>query len=425
MRTKAIFFVTLFFVALSGRQTANAQRTLTYEEYIARVRDCNIGYLAEKYNVSIAQANATAARVFPDPELSVGYGNNQNWNLQMGYGYDASLSWTLELGGKRKARIRVARSEQEMTVALLEDYFRNLRADATIAYLGALKQKRECEIQRSSYEQMLGLARADSVRFSLGSIAEVDARQSKLEAAAMLGDVYASEGDLKDALVQLSLLQGSDPGEISVIAGELKYVRLEFDLAALIASAQNNRADLQAALRAKELSQNNLRLARANRAIDLGLSAGGSYSSEVRNELAPAPAFKGITAGVSIPLKFSNTNKGELKAAQLALEQSETQYRAVEMQIASEVAQAYNQYTVARRRAEQFDTGMLSEAETIFKKRAYSYERGETGILELLNAQRTYNDMQLSRNETLYDCAAALVELERACGVTMGGMAPR
>jgi cobalt-zinc-cadmium efflux system outer membrane protein len=59
----------------------------------------------------------------------------------------------------------------------------------------------------------------------------------------------------------------------------------------------------------------------------------------------------------------------------------------------------------------------LNEAETIFKKKAYSYERGETSILDLLNAQRTYNDVQINYNETLYNCAAALVELERACGI--------
>lgn len=54
---------------------------------------------------------------------------------------------------------------------------------------------------------MLGLAHADSLRLRAGSIMEVDARQSKLEAATMLNDLYASEGELKDMLVQLQLLQ--------------------------------------------------------------------------------------------------------------------------------------------------------------------------------------------------------------------------
>ncbi len=405
-------------LCIAGSNYAQEKRTLTFYEFLNNVRNSNINYLAEKYNVDIAEANVKSSKVFPDPELSVSYTNNQNWNLQMGYGVDTELSYTLELGGKRKSRIQLAQSEKEMAGALLEDYFRNLRADATIAYLTALKQKKLYEIQKSSYQQMLELAHADSMRFRLGSIMEVDAQQSKLEAATMLNDVYTSEGELQDILLQLLLFQGNKNMELpDSIAGNLFYTKRVFDLSELITTAQNNRADLQAALISKKVSQNNLRLTKANRAIDLGLSIGGGYSSKVSNEIAPAPAFKGVTAGISIPLKFSNTNKGELRAAQLAATQNEIQYQAIELQISSEVAQSYNKYKIACRQVEQFNTGLMNEAENIFKKKSYSYERGETSILELLNAQRTYNDIQVNYNETLYNCVVALVELERICGI--------
>ena len=408
----------LFFCAISLTVHAQETKVLTFDEYLNNVKNSNIAYLAEKYNVSIAEANVKAASVFPDPELSVSYGNNQNWNLQMGYGVDAELSYVLELGGKRKARIQLARSEKEMTDALLEDYFCNLRADATIAYLTAIKQHNLYEIQKASYVQMLGLARADSIRFSVGEITEVDARQSKLEAATMLNDVHSSEGDLQEALVQLLLFQGDKSMVLpDSITGVLSYRKHEFDLLSLVTMAQNNRADLQAALKFSEISQNNLRLAKANRAIDLGLSIGGSYSSEVRNEIAPAPAFRGVMAGISIPLRFSNANKGELRAAQMAATQSEKQYEAVELQISSEVMQAYKRYEITCRQVEHFNTGLLHDAETILQKKIYSYERGETSILEVLDARRTFNDVQSNYYETLYNCATSLVELERACGI--------
>ncbi len=408
----------VFFLCLALTVKAQEKQILTFDEYMNNVKNSNISYLAEKYNVDIATANMKAAKVFPDPELSVSYGNNQNWNLDMGYNIDAELSYTLELGGKRKARIRVAESEKEMTESLLEDYFRNLRAEATIAYYTALKQKRMYEVQQSSYLRMLELAQADSIRFGLGSIMEVDARQSKLEAASMLNDVYSSKGELQEVLAQLLQFQGSKNMAMpDSIAGELIYSEHDFDLQQLIVTAQNNRADLQAAIKSKEMSHNNLRLVKANRAIDLGLSLGGTYSSTVKNEIAPAPSFKGIMAGISIPLKFSNTNKGELRAAQIAAKQSEMEYEAIELQIATEVVQAYNKYIISSRQVEQFNTSLLNDAEIILNKKMYSYERGETSILEVLNAQRTYNDIQTSYNEMLYNCAVALVELESACGM--------
>ncbi|MDD4515153.1 TolC family protein [Massilibacteroides sp.] len=407
-----------FFCVIITTGHAQEKRVLTFNDYLNNVKQSNIDYLVEKYNVDIAEANVKAAKVFPDPELSVSYANNQNWDLQMGYGVDAELNYTLELGGKRKARINVAKSEKEMTDALLEDYFRNLRADATIAYLAAVKQNRLYEIQKESYRQMFMLAQADSVRLSVGEIKEIDARQSKLEAATMLNDVYTSENDLKEVLLQLALFQGDKNIELSdSIAGDLNDYKRVFDLASLITAAQNNRADLQVALKSRELSHNNLRLAKANRAIDVGISLGGTYSSIVKNEIAPAPAFKGFSVGFSIPLKLSNTNKGELRAAEFAAAQSKSQYEGVELQITSEVMQAYNKYTTACRKMEQFNSGLLHEAETIFHKQVYSYERGESSILEVLNAQRTYNEILVSYNETLFDCATTLVELERASGI--------
>ena len=397
---------------------AQEKPLLTFDEYMDNVKQNNISYLIEKYNVDIAEANLKAAKVFSDPELSISYGNNQNRSLQMGYGIDAELSYAFAMGGRRKAQVRAAQSEKEMTEALLEDYFRNLRADASIVYLTALKQQKMYDIQQSSYLRMLALSNADSIRYRLGFITEVDAKQSKLEAANMRNDVFSSEGDLQEILLQLMLFQGNRSMELpDSIAGELSYLKRDYNLQQLIILAQNNRADLQAAIKSKEMSQHNLRLAKANRAPDFGVSIGGGYSSIVLNEIAPAPAFKSITAGISIPLKFSAANKGELRAAQFAAKQSELAYEAIEIQIGSEVMQAYTKYEICCRQVEQFNNGMLEDAESILRKITYSYERGETGILEVLNAQRTHNETQATYCETLYNCAVALIELERACGV--------
>lgn len=412
------FALLLAFCAAIPNIYAQEMRILSFDEYINNVKESNIGYLAEKYNVDIADAMVKAARVFPDPELSVSYANNQDWNLKMGYGIDAELGYTLELGGKRRARIKLAQSEKEMTQALLIDYFRNLKADATIAYLSAIYQKSLLDIQKSTYNKMRDLARADSIRYSLGDITEVDALQSKLEAATMLNEVFSSESDLKDALVRLELLQGFVGRELpDSVSGSLIFTKRDYELSALIETALANRADLQAALKSNELSHNNLKLAKANRAMDLGISIGASHASVVKNEIAPAPSFTGITAGLSIPLRFSNTNKGELKAAQLAVEQSERQYQAVQQEISSQVAQAYYRYVAFSRQVEQYNKGLTDDAASILQKKIFSYSRGETTMLDVLNAKQTYNDVLTNYYTTLYNCAEALVELERVCGV--------
>ncbi|MPN12908.1 hypothetical protein SDC9_160228 [bioreactor metagenome] len=116
-------------------------------------------------------------------------------------------------------------------------------------------------------------------------------------------------------------------------------------------------------------------------------------------------------------MKFSNNRSGELKTAYYTTLQSEAQYKQTELQVQAEVTQAYFNYQAAQKQVAQFNTGLLAEAKTILEGKIYSYKRGETTLLEVLNAQRTYNEVQQNYYQTLFNHASALVELERAAGI--------
>lgn len=398
--------------------TTFTQVKMNYPDFLSLVNKNNLGYAAEKFNMNIAEANVEASKVFPDPELAIGASDNGQGRMQMGYGFSTELSWTLELGGKRKARINIAKSTSELTKALLEDYFRNLRADATLNYLTSLKQKEIFKVQLNSYTILNNIAVADSIRFKLGSITEIDARQSKLEANTMLNEVYQSEADWKTTLLELGTLVGNQKADTlySPIGDLTKFDRL-FDLNELIISAENNRADLLAALKNKNVSQDILKLAKANRVLDLGLNMGVESASVVTNSVAPTPSSSAVSGGISIPLKFSNRNKGELKTAEYSVQQADVLYKQTELQIQIEVRKAWFNYLTTQKQVRQFNTGLLADAQRLLDGKVYSYKRGETSLLEVLNAQRTYNETQLNYYETLYNYAAALVELEKAAGI--------
>ena len=412
MKNSLIIIIALLLIAFQS----HAQRILTYDEYMKNVRERNIEYIVEKYNVSIAEANTQAAKVMPDPDLSFGYENNQDKTVQMGQVYAAELGYMLELGGKRRARVAVARSEQQMTEALVEDFFRNLRADATLCYLEALKQKQLVGLVHSSYQSMKDLARADSLRYALGEIAEVNAMQSRLEATTFMTDYFQVEAEYKNMLSDLVVFEGGTAA-IDSLSGNLPLIIRSYQLQNLIELAQDNRADLQAAIRNRELSAANLKLAKANRVIDLGLNVGFAHNTVALNEEAPSPYFNTVSAGISIPLKFSNTNRGGLRAAQFAEQQANTMYDAVLLQIRKEVEQCYNSYVSACRQAELYQKSTLADAASILEKKKFSYSRGETSLLEVLDAQRTANEVYKSYYETLYNANASLVELCRAVGI--------
>ncbi len=407
-------YITMCLLAGSLAGSAQQMVPLSYRNYMEKVAEGNLEYAAERLNMNVSEAEVVASKVFNDPNLSVSYFNNENGSLQMGEGVEVELSKTFSFG-KRGANMALARSESELTKALLADYFRNLRAEATVSYLEALKQYELYKVKQNAYENIRQLAESDSVRFTLGKIMEIDAIQSRLEAGILKNELLQAETDLHNAFSNLNLLTGSVALDtLYVPDASLRISPRDFVLADLISTASMNRADLVAAMKNKEVASRALKATRRERNTDVDLSIAISKNARVHNEEAPAPPFTGVTAGIAIPLKFSNFNKGTVRAARFREQQAETQAL---LQVQTEVMQAYRSYQSLTEQVSHYENGMLHAAREVIDGKIYSYNRGEVSLLEVLDAQRTYDDVQAQYIETLFNYSAALVELEKSAGV--------
>ncbi|MDV3572778.1 transporter [Elizabethkingia anophelis] len=408
--------VTATLLSMTGIVKAQQKELLSFDEYLSMVGKKNLTYAAQKYNVSMAEASIQTANMFPDPQLDM-EGSNNGVSKNMGYTYGGSLGWTLELGGKRRARVDLAKNQSELSRILLLDFFRNLRADASLGYVEALKSKALLDVQQDSYKNMLQLSKSDSIRYRLGTISLVTSKQGKLEAASLLNSVYQAESAEQQAITALSVFLSDNKLTGRDVDGDFNAFNRDFGIEDLLTQALNERADLLAAKQNTQVAKSQINLERANRKIDLGLTAGVSHNTTATNEIAPSPAVNAVKLGVSIPLKFSNNRNAGLKIAEMAHSQSQLEYQQVEQSIRAEVMQAYQQYMATQKQVKQFHNGMLTEAKNILDGIIYSYKRGESSILEVLNAQRTYNDVRKDYYQALADNATALIELERKTGI--------
>ncbi|HBH83473.1 MAG TPA: hypothetical protein DDY34_06655 [Bacteroidales bacterium] len=391
---------------------------LSLNEYMLNVTKGNLGYIAAQFNVSIAEAEQQAAKVFPDPEISLAYTNNEDKTMLMGQSYDAGLSYPINLGNSRKAGIELAGTQLDLSKLILELYFKNLRADAAKSYFTAVRNRQISKLQNDTYEQLKNMARADSIRLKTGEATELDAIQTALEASLQFHNVLQSRAELNNSLASLVMLQGKilndtlfDP------SGDFPLQQKEFLLSELLNTAMESRSDILIAAKNRELSEKSLRLLKADRAFEFNIEAGYSYNSIVKNEIAPAPAHNSINAGLTIPLKFSSLNKGSVNAAEYVISQNIINSREVELQIFSEVVQAFNNYVAAKNKVESFSQQLTDNAEKILRGRLHAYQAGESGLVDVLNARRLYTDLRTSHIESLYEYTSALIELERAAAI--------
>ncbi|HNN95593.1 MAG TPA: TolC family protein, partial [Pseudomonadota bacterium] len=82
-----------------------------------------------------------------------------------------------------------------------------------------------------------------------------------------------------------------------------------------------------------------------------------------------------------------------------------------------EVTQALVRYRATVERLRLYTQGVLTDAEQVHKAMLYSYQRGSASLLEVLAAQRTVDEVNLSYADALAEHARGLIALERAAGI--------
>ncbi len=118
----------------------------------------------------------------------------------------------------------------------------------------------------------------------------------------------------------------------------------------------------------------------------------------------------------STPLPIFNRNQGEIARAQVQQQQLETRTRALETDVAGEVANACAEYEAAREIVDTIERQMLAQARDVRTTTEYSYRRGEASFVEFLDAVRAFNDTTQSYNQARADYARSLYTLDSIAG---------
>ena len=393
-------------------------RSLSFDAFLAEVAQNNLEYAAQRYNVSIAQAQVAQARVFPNPVLGAG-GSRDFSGQDMPSSLGLSLTQTFLTAGKHRAGIEVAEGNYRVAGSTVEDFFRNLRAAAANGFIDALTAQLIVQQKKLSAEALDRLVEANEERLRAGDLAEIDVIQSRVEALQFHSELLAAEANLQTAVIALSQFLGKESGSVTVRPeGRIEEILPKaFSLSELVEEALQKRPDVVSAWHAREAARSGIKLAKANRIpdVDIGLSGQRNFASN--NKIAPSPQFDLLGLSVSIPLPIFNTKRAELEIARLTSEQAEKNWQAVRLKTEIEVRQAYTRYQSAAARVAKYKMGVLRDSTSVLEAKLYSYKRGHTSLLEVLNAQREENTIHLAYYDTLTDYAKALVTLEQASGI--------
>jgi cobalt-zinc-cadmium efflux system outer membrane protein len=397
---------------------AEAPETVTLEQAVAEALERNLTLLAERANLPIARARLITARLRPNPVLSLG---GDHLDL-LGTGFNeinaagpAEFSlrsdFLYERGGKRRSRIEAAQGALEVAELEVLNAARALRLQVQSAFVDALLAKENLALARQNREMLERIVEANAVRLRAGELAEVELVRSRLAALQQANAVRRAERELRAALIRLQSLMGRDRFMPAFdVAGELRREGAVPAPEELRRAALENRPDLLALRREGARAAAELRLELARGKVDW------TFGTEYRRQQGLAGTGNMLGFFFSLPLPLFDRNQGEIERARQQIRQSELRLRALENAIRAELEDGWQQFHTARELLEQIEGRMLAQAREVREVTEYSYRRGEATLLELLDAQRAFNDTMQAYNEARAEYARSLYALEAAAG---------
>ena len=299
-------------------------------------------------------------------------------------------------------------------------------AAQTLNYLRFLVQKLQGSQQAPELagfalpeiERLERLVAVNEKRLRSGDIGEVPLIQSRVESQRFRADVLAAEAELvsADLALRLYLGQAAPPREVPLsITGELRIPPRTFDAEALVNSALAHRPDVLAKRRAEDAAAARVSLAQRNRMVDVSLNV--SWQRSLLSEPFASPQYDALSALVSLPIPVSRIYRGELDAARGTAAQAGLSYQAVILRAQVEVQQSLVRYQSTVKQLGLYTQGVLSDAERVHTATLFSYQRGGATLLEVLSAQRTVDEVNLSYYSALAEHARQLIALEQAAAI--------
>ncbi len=414
LTAKAVLFFAL------GIQTAAAQQSppsvrIDLEQAIQMAVAHNHSLKAARTQIQQSEAEEITAALRPNPvftydDLYLPIFNPGQFTanyLDSTTEFDLGISYMIERGHKRQARIQAAKDQTSVTRSQVSDTERGLTFNVAQQFVGILLAKSTLQFANqdlASYQQTVNLG---SEQYRAGAISEGDLLKIKLQLLQFQMDVSQAQLSLVQAYASLRALLGYDaiPAGYDVV-GDLAYEPLKLNQEDLQLKALELRPDYVAAQRGVTAAQSQYSLAKANGKRDLTAMFDYTHVSSTNNA--------GLTLSIEIPV--FDKNQGEIARTNYAIGQAQETKTAAQETVMTDVANAYEAFRIGDQVMQLYLSGYLQQAQDSRDISEYAYKRGAASLLDFLDAERSYRATQLAYRQALATYMLAIEQLREVVG---------
>ncbi|HXD20481.1 MAG TPA: TolC family protein [Vicinamibacterales bacterium] len=387
---------------------ADAQTVLSEADAIATLSADSPRVRAIRSGIELARADVLSASRWPNPRLYIG--------REAVAGVSETITTVLQplpVTGQRRFEMQAASALVDATTFRADDAMRRARADVRLAYadlVAAQARERELTAARDRLQELAGIL---TTREREGDAAGFDRLRAEREVLDLEADRVIAAADRARAQGRLAgfFATAIDPASL-VAADRVVPVRDVPPIEALVDQAEKTRGELLALTREIDSARFAGRAADRRRVPEPEVIAGTKTSSFAGGDV-------GSVLSVQAVLPLFDRGRAEHARAEARESQAAARLEALRLSVRGDIAAWRGAALERRAAADRYRASAVPSAADVERIARVSYESGERGILELLDAYRTSASARVRQAALDVSAREAEIELEFVSGWDM------
>jgi cobalt-zinc-cadmium efflux system outer membrane protein len=361
----------------------------------------------------VAQGRVTQAGLIQNPTFQF---ENQNLRPGMSYGTDvdtyAYLTQPLDILGKRKQRIQVARNEVDSSQAQYELQRRQIAQAVAQAYWAARGAQEKRDLLAATVDNFQKIVDYQAAQLRVGAISEQDFLRIRLESEQIKVSSNLAVAEATRARVWLEREIGRTD-----FADVMLTEPLDGNQASLpdvsVSQVLAQRVEMRVANAAVAAAEAHEKLEQVAARPDLSIEAGLKRTQLVDTNSGTNTAL----AGIQITLPVTDRNQGNRAAASAEVLRQRKLLAETQADVLADFHGALQEYQLHRQQIAETLQPLRDHANEISRIAEAVYTQAGGDLLRLLDAERAQLDGQVTYVQGMVEYQLSVVNLEAAEGV--------
>lgn len=397
--------VFVFFYALIFCQTMFAQTSYSLTGALALTLLNNPELGTFSYDMRASDAKILQASLFPNPGFDA---ETENIDDSQFMQHTFLLSQLLEFGGKRKARINLAKAELNGVYLDYEVKKRQLFVETTLLFIDVLLNQQKLAFLEENLRKLEKFSPVIAKRLKIGkgTVAE-EASFNVLLGTAYI-DLQKVQSELKNAKYKLAAQWGDAHYDLFDVDGSLDWIPDLVSLEAMEGLLENHPQIMRYNIE-REVREANIAVEKSKAFPDIAVRGGPRYLNESKKKWV-------WVVGAFVPLPINDRNQGRILESYELWEKLEKEKELIFVKLRTELNSAY---TTLQAIYSELNTLKNFVLPSVIRANQFSYKGYQIGrfnYLELLETERSYKAATLNYLQAVGDYHKTLAQLEGLTG---------